>query len=103
MGHEGSIASPNIVWNPFHGKMSHDVKRTQEHILYFPIVYNSLVLPSKLCIKFCCLHFASRVVNRKEINPANLKHKMNIFVLVGLDILLLLESDHFTEKRLVSR
>lgn len=57
----------------------------------------------QLCIKFCCLHFASRVVNRKEINPANLKHKMNIFVLVGLDILLLLESDHFTEKRLVSR
>lgn len=57
----------------------------------------------QLYVKFCCLHFASRVVNRKEINPANLKHKMNIFVLVGLDILLLLESDHFTEKRLVSR
>ena len=50
----------------------------------------------QLYIKFHCLHFAARVANAKE-NLANLKHKMNIFVLVRLDILLPLESDHFPE------
>ena len=32
-----------------------------------------------------------------KINLANLKHKMNIFVLVRLDILSLLEFNHFPE------
>ena len=41
---------------------------------------------------FC---FSSR--GRKKINLANLKHKMHIFVLVWLDILSPLESDHFPE------
>jgi len=48
----------------------------------------------QLYAKFCCLHFASRVVNAKK-NLANLKQKMNIFVLVRLDILSPLEFDHF--------
>ena len=47
--------------------------------------------------------FASRVPSGRKINLANLKHKMNIFVLVRLDILSPLESDHFPEKRLVTR
>ena len=34
---------------------------------------------------------------KKKKYLANLKHKMNIFVLVRLDILLLLELDHFPE------
>ena len=51
----------------------------------------------QLYVKFRCLHFASRVTNAKKINLANLKHKMNIFVLVRLDILSPLESDHFPE------
>ena len=41
----------------------------------------------QLCVKFCCLHFVFLVMNAKKINLANLKHKMNIFVLVRLDIL----------------
>ena len=56
-----------------------------------------------LYVKFCCLHFASRVPSERKINLANLKHKMNIFVLVRLGVLLPLESDHFPEKWLVSR
>ena len=51
----------------------------------------------QLYVKFRCLHFASRVTNAKIINLDNLKHKMNIFVLVRLDILSLLESNHFPE------
>ena len=54
----------------------------------------------QLYIKFRCLHFASRLSNAKKINLANLKHKMNIFELVRLDILSLLESEHFPEWRL---
>ena len=46
------------------------------------------------CVKFRCLHFAPRVLSGREINLANLKQKMSIFVLVGLGILLRLESDH---------
>ena len=51
----------------------------------------------QLYVKFRCLHFASRVADAKKINLANLKHKMHIFVLVWLDILSPLESDHFPE------
>ena len=56
----------------------------------------------QLYVKFRCLHFASRVANtKKKKNLANLKHKMNIFVLVRLDILSPLESNHFPEWQLV--
>ena len=51
----------------------------------------------QLYVKFRCLHFASRVADAKKINLPNLKHKMHIFVLVWLDILSPLESDHFPE------
>ena len=49
----------------------------------------------QLYVKFRCVHFASGVANRKKINLANLKHKMNIFALVGLDIMSPLESNNF--------
>ena len=48
------------------------------------------VVPKVLLFAFC---FFSREC--KKLNLPNFKHKMNIFVLVRLDILSLLESDHF--------
>ena len=51
----------------------------------------------QLYVKFRCWHFASRVADTRKINLDNLKHKMHIFVLVWLDFLSPLESDHFPE------
>ena len=65
---------------------------------FFFLFQTSLnIIFMQLYVKFRCLHFASRVADAKKINLANLKHKMHIFVLVWLDILSLLESDHFPE------
>ena len=47
------------------------------------------VVPEVLLFAFCFLSHEC-----KKINLANFKHNMNIFVLVGLDILSPLESDH---------
>ena len=51
------------------------------------------VVHKVLLFAFCF----SSCERKKIINLANLKHKINIFVLVRLNILSLLEFDHFPE------
>ena len=66
--------------------------------IFFQTGLNFHAVARKVSLFAFC--FSSREC-KKIINLANLKHKINIFVLVRLDILSPLASDHFPEWRLV--